>query len=170
MLRWRCRNESSPRQPRNHFVDEHHEVGASQWRIRLFILAYADSSLALRQSRGNQTIVGRRGVRGEHRSDRTAGRAIRERQELDLDVDALPGTRSEARKPEDDLPIFPPGPFDLAAWEPILARHPHVQPCVLRVDDGMAFTLDRHHAVGNGVVPLAAAYAYRTLKAAFTGA
>lgn len=145
------------------------EVGASQWRIRLFVLAYADSGVALGQPGGNSSLVGRSGLRGEHRSERAASRPVRDREELDAAVDADAGARGEAWTPEKDLPVFPPGPFDLAAWEPILARHPDVQPCLLGVDDGLAFALDRHHAVGNGVVPLAAAYAWRTLRAAITG-
>lgn len=36
----------------------------------------------------------------------------------------------------------------------------------VRLDNGLAVRLDRSDAAGNGVVSLAAAYAWRTLKAA----
>lgn len=140
------------------------EVGATQWRIRLFILAHADDD-DLREPGRNPAFARRRGVRSVRRSNRSADRAIRGSQELHADVDADAIARRGSSERE-DLPIFPPGPFDLAAWDAILARRPDIQPCLFRVGDGMAHRLDRHHAIGNGVVPLAAAYAWRTLKAA----
>lgn len=65
----------------------------------------------------------------------------------------------------------PPGPGDLDAWGQALAHRgdgPSAQPCLLRLDDGMANGLDRSAAAGNGVVPLAAARAWRMLKGDFT--
>lgn len=55
--------------------------------------------------------------------------------------------------------LFPPGPDDLDEWR----RSPGPQPAVRRVADGLAHRLDRIHAIGNGVVPLVAAYAFLSL-------
>lgn len=60
----------------------------------------------------------------------------------------------------DDLPKWPPLPNDKDGWDKIPA---HLKPAVLRTSDGMADRLDRIRACGNGVVPLVAAYAWRTL-------
>lgn len=62
--------------------------------------------------------------------------------------------------------LFPPGPRDLDAWREVLARTPHLEPAVRRLADGLAATrIDWLRLLGNGVVPLQAAYAIRTLAA-----
>ena len=48
-----------------------------------------------------------------------------------------------------------------------LAQRPDLQPCLYGLADGVASWVDRSAAAGNGVVSLAAAYAWRTLKARF---
>ena len=71
-----------------------------------------------------------------------------------------------------DLPLFPPGPDDLELWAQVLAEAPEVEPALCRVADGVAplleYRTDRLRAIGNGVVPLEAAYAFRTLFALLT--
>ncbi|UXT40950.1 DNA cytosine methyltransferase [Agrobacterium tumefaciens] len=66
------------------------------------------------------------------------------------------------------LPDFPPGPGDADGWREVLARAPELEPAFRRVADGLASKLDisrvdRLRMLGNGVVPLEAAYALRTL-------
>ena len=68
-------------------------------------------------------------------------------------------------RPSGDLPSFPPGPGDRAAWERVLAIDPTLEPALCRMADGMADRVDRLRCCGNGVVPLVAAYAFRTLDA-----
>lgn len=64
--------------------------------------------------------------------------------------------------------LFPPGPNDLDGWRSALAAAPELEPAFRRVADGLASRLDigrvdRLRMLGNGVVPLQAAYALRTL-------
>ena len=65
------------------------------------------------------------------------------------------------------LPLYPPGPNDHDGWAYVLSVMPQAQPTFCRVDDGMAgrMVADRLAMLGNGVAPLAAAYAHRTLAA-----
>jgi len=59
-----------------------------------------------------------------------------------------------------ELPSWPPSPADHEGWN----RVPnHLKPALHRMADGMADRVDRIRACGNGVVPLVAAYAWRTL-------
>ena len=63
---------------------------------------------------------------------------------------------------ENELPAWPPGPSEHDEWERVPT---HLKPAVCRMADGMAYRVDRLRVCGNGVVPLAAAYAFRTLAA-----
>jgi len=60
---------------------------------------------------------------------------------------------------------FPPGPSDHEGWEDFLKQRPDLEPAIRRSSHGMAYRVDRLRSIGNGVVPLAAAYAFRTLAA-----
>lgn len=68
-----------------------------------------------------------------------------------------------------DGPLFPPGPYDLELWARVLAKAPEAEPALCGMADGMAdrleYRADRLRTIGNGVVPLQAAYAVRTLAA-----
>ncbi len=59
---------------------------------------------------------------------------------------------------------FPPGPGDIEGWRYILERAPHLEPAVRGMADGLGSTrIDWLRLLGNGVVPLQAAYAFRVL-------
>lgn len=130
------------------------EVGASHIRKRLFILAYAD-----REHVRNLADS----LCQEWRSGPGAGElpAFNARGGESLDNALASGSENAAG-------LFPPFPGDLAAWERYLAVSPDTQPAILRSDDGLACQLDRLRLAGNGVVPLAAAYALCTLVSQVT--
>lgn len=141
------------------------EVGASHRRRRIFILAHANTS----------TIR----MRGEHQV-RRSGDAVRtvepgigeaispegSRTELDGVLDDIQGGRSTSGNPY-TLPAFAPPPCDFKAWDKITSRHLGLEPCLYGLDHGMADRMERSEGAGNGVVPLAAAYAWRTLRVEF---
>ncbi len=60
--------------------------------------------------------------------------------------------------------LFAPGPDD-ADWQRILSLDPSLEPAICGVGDGVANRVDRLRLCGNGVVPLAAAYAFISLLA-----
>lgn len=73
------------------------------------------------------------------------------------------GRTASERSERGNLPIYPPGPNDIDAWQEIIRRAPQFEPAVRRMADGMAGRLDQLRMLGNGVNPLQAAYAIRTL-------
>jgi DNA (cytosine-5)-methyltransferase 1 len=136
------------------------EVGASHTRERLFILAHADVQ-GIGQPGLHRGRAGGHSVQDGSEPNGVADWDQERGERLDLDVGALDGSGLDAGT----VPIFPPVPGDFAQWGEILRASPHLKPCLHGLDDGVAFGLDRTSSAGNGVVPLAAAHAYRTLRA-----
>lgn len=128
------------------------EVGASHIRKRLFLLAYADG-FPIRELAGH--------LSGERQAAACGGGAPvgdpYRRQVLDASL--YDGVVQGAG-------LFPPFADAIDAWEQWIAARPHLQPCVVGDDDGLACKMDRYRLAGNGVVPLAAGYALATLVAA----
>jgi DNA (cytosine-5)-methyltransferase 1 len=172
------------------------EVGAPHLRKRLFVLAYLRWSLQAgdcdaigprsenRSKKRNtrRRIVGRYSAEladaahadDAHREGESGqaqpGRRNRElahaesrrwpTQRKNNEVEQLPG-----RSPVGCY-LFPPGPADLDRWREILRCDPALEPGVCRESDGISARVERLRALGNGVVPLVAAYAFRTLARA----
>lgn len=61
--------------------------------------------------------------------------------------------------------LFPPGPADADGWAEFLRDYPDLEPAVCRISARLAYRVDRLRLCGNGVVPLVAAHALRTLAA-----
>ena len=70
------------------------------------------------------------------------------------------------------LPLFAPGPGEFDAWERILLENPDVEPAIRGLPARLAAGVvqPRRLLTGNGVVPLAAAYAFISLAALFPAA
>lgn len=144
------------------------EVGASHQRRRLFIVAHADKVPLLQQ---DQSGAGERHLPHAGRSDtdrepigNRQGRAV-----VDAYMASDQGMRSDANEAF-RLPVFALPPSDFAGWASILDQRPDLQPELFGLANGLADRVDRSDAAGNGVVSLAAAYAWRTLKAAHVAA
>lgn len=140
------------------------EVGAAHFRRRLFVLADANGDAGLR-SAGNRGVRGGLPVPERGRVVSNIGEDRSARLVAALGFDRSRGRRCGAGAGAAKLPIFAPGPGAIAAWHKILRADPGLKPALRRDADGMADRLDRNRLVGNGVCPLAAAHAYRSLSA-----
>ena len=86
------------------------------------------------------------------------------------DVDDADGTGSQGWGDDTgqhagERAAWPPGPGDADGWAEYLRSAPNLEPAVRRGVDGLAHRVDRLRLCGNGVVPLVAAHALRTLAA-----
>lgn len=138
------------------------ECGASQIRRRLFIMAHADKVPLLREDRA---AAGERLLPDARRSDpdRQSNSLGQSGTSLDEHMALDEGMRSSTDEVL-QVPLFAPPPSHFERWAEILDRRPDLQPEFFGLDHGMADRMDRSDAAGNGVVSLAAAYAWRTLK------
>lgn len=59
--------------------------------------------------------------------------------------------------------VFPPGPGNVQRWAEILDVAPGLEPSICRLDYGLVSRVDELRLLGNGVVPIQAALAFRTL-------
>lgn len=138
------------------------EVGGSHLRERMFILAHADLQDG-RKPRVAAAGAGAFSVRRGSEPEGQPGRAAAGGDCVDHDVGPVEGCGLDARSAR----LFPPMPGDLVSWGRALEGEgtASAQPLLHRLDHGLAFGMDRSAAAGNGVVPLAAARAWRLLKA-----
>ncbi len=143
------------------------EAGASHRRRRLFILAHADRA---RQRPFCRSDGGQSGNAADQNDQPERGQcgpntAFQRIAVLDGAMDDP--ARDGVARGRYAAPLFAPGPGDLVAWERLIDQRPDLQPALLRAADGMADRLDRSRGIGNGVFSMAAALAWRTLKADF---
>jgi len=144
------------------------DVGAPHQRARIFILGVSGDrdgwsgwTGAERDQPGPRPATGG-DVLGSAVADTQSGD-----RSLQLPQRGQDQTVSESRRTGRD---FPPGPGDTDAWATILAERPELapalEPAVRGMADGVARALEhrtqRLRLLGNGVVPLAAAFAFRT--------
>ncbi|HBG98598.1 MAG TPA: DNA cytosine methyltransferase [Rhodobacteraceae bacterium] len=167
------------------------EVGAPHKRERLFILAHREHDhladparllrhpLEWREPDGNDAALadaagGRQqgDAEPDEQSKRDGAPAQRRDDALrcDADVDDADGAGSqgwgdEPREHAGERAAWPPGPGDADGWREFLRNAPELEPAVRRGADGLAHRVDRLRLCGNGVVPLVAAHALRTLAA-----
>lgn len=140
------------------------EAGAAHWRRRLFVLADANRPDVREPARVGDLRDGLDApdlTASDGQTDRDQGGSA--------GVDAaLAGEQGDGRHvlAAGELPLFAPAPSDGAGWEQALARRADLEPCIHRLDHGVAHWLDRSRSAGNGVCSLAAAIAYRTLDRA----
>lgn len=81
------------------------------------------------------------------------------------DGEAGPETRATGRGGGAEIPLFAPGPAD-PRWPAIIRETPSLEPALRGMADGMAAARRGWLAMlGNGVVPLQAAFALRILRA-----
>ena len=141
------------------------EVGGSHIRDRLFILAHADRAKFRKQGLCHDVaqrfrLPQRSQSDGQPAWDQERGNG------LDTDVGYACGGGLDTAGPA----LFPPMPGEFAEWGKALDDRPDLKPCIHRLDDGLASWMERSAAAGNGVVPMAAARAWRMLNTALSGA
>ena len=133
------------------------EVGAPHRRERLFILAIREGDELADPARLLRDPLERR------QPDRNAAA-------VDDAHRARPqGWGDKPCQHAGERAAWPPGPCDTDGWQRYLRRAPNAEPAIRRGADGLAHRVDRLRLCGNGVVPLVAAHALRTLAASVMG-
>lgn len=140
------------------------EVGGPHIRERMFILAHADLQGSGQPGLCHVEPGTWDRVQAGREPDGQPTGAEECSPSVEPDVADAGGGRLDTWTPS----LFAPMPGAFAEWGEVLARAPHLEPCVHRLGDGVASWMDRSGAAGNGVVPLAAARAWRELKSALT--
>ena len=153
------------------------EVGASHQRKRLFALAVLGDTAKHHAKRPN-----RRSRHKKHGDEQTNFRPTRKSSQIlaNSGGSGLQGTertgpsdswnRTQASGPTSELCglLFAPRPDDRETWKQLLDTSPEIEPAIRGVPDGVApgIYADQLRLIGNGVVPLAVAYAFTLLAAA----
>jgi len=155
------------------------EVGAPHRRERLFILAHregdelADPARLLwhpvewREPDGDAAALADAArecwLQAERRQSPDGRSAPHGRSLDDADGARSQGRGDEPREHAGERAAWPPGSGDADGWQEFLRHAPNLEPAVRRGTDGLAHRVDRLRLCGNGVVPLVAAHALRTL-------
>ena len=125
------------------------EVGAPQLRKRVFILAHSSSDRLQGDQFGEPPEKFPGQCNRTEMANPSGGGAYK-----------LPvRSTSKITKP------FPPGPGESVKWAELIREDPSIEPSVCRVADGGSHRVDRLRCLGNGVVPVVAALAFRSLAA-----
>ena len=113
------------------------------------------------QTRTRPEEIWRRGssIGGLSLADPGKGRLAKRRDGQHQEEECAPTLRS-------GLSFFPPGPDNLKAWQELLRFDPSLEPALCRTPDGNDSRVDRLRALGNGVVPLVAGFAFVSLARA----
>ena len=157
------------------------EIGAPHRRERLFILAIREGDDLANPARLLRDPLEWREPDGISEALADANGERREQAECRQPPDGRPdafgrtvddtdGARSQGwcddiGEHAGERAAWPPGPGDAHGWKQYLRSAPHLEPAVRRGADGLAHRVDRLRLCGNGVVPLVAAHALRTLAA-----
>ena len=165
------------------------DCGAPHLRERVFLLAYSCESGRSEESRGasslrdapewrNQDNLAKRNcedVAYTHgqRQQQPTGDYIQGRERPcdnseteEVGVAHLTGLEGRIRpiaQRADRFPTWPPGPEASNEWQIIREQWPWFEPAVCRMVDGTSDRLDRLRVLGNGVVPVVGATAWRVL-------
>lgn len=143
------------------------EVGAPHLRERLFILADSGQSDLPLETAG--------GLLREERAAATgAGSHVVVAEDVGREhPNVVPGAGDHPVAGERGAvgpgPFWPPHRDDAAAWTEWLTDRPGTQPWLRRGSDGLAAGMERLHLLGNGVVPVEAAYALHSLHETLRG-
>lgn len=169
---------AEPSDPRNGHMAIPESFGCDTWRAEHGVFVGRPSSAIAGGAMADASGPEREGQqRGQHYA---RGRQVKD------GYSALPGRTG----------LFPPGPADMGRWSGVLADAPYLapaasfgdlasyasqiaamaqaglvaeaqaQPALRRMADGMALRTRALRLLGNGVVPLAAAHAWRSLASA----
>jgi DNA (cytosine-5)-methyltransferase 1 len=157
------------------------EIGAPHKRERLFIMAYREGVFGEYALSKRDHCNGSQGAAGGHSADlvdheraspmdNAECKRLPKQGEPAQSLHSAQDATQQANRPFDaGLPagfnaeqdLWPPKPLEIDKWAKV---RPELKPTICGVVDGMADRMDKLRACGNGVVPLAAAYAWRTLK------